>query len=142
RSAERWDEELIDERTAELTTALLETWPVPTGHEGKVVDRSSRLTKSSATYADLTAAGLLDVGTVLVCTHDRWRDARCEVLAGGQVQMGDKIYATPAAAAREVRGGRSGNAWYFWKVEGGPTLNTLRDRLLNEAALESASTPG
>ena len=139
RSAVGWDERLIDERTAELTTALLETWPVPPGHEGKVVDRASRMSKSSLTYADLVAAGLLEVGTELICTDDRWPDARCEVLAGGQVRMGEKMYLSPAAAARHVRGGQSGNAWYFWKVAGGPLLNTLRDRLLNEAAFESAT---
>lgn len=139
RSADGWDEELIDARTAEMTTALLETWPVPAGHEGKVIDRGSRLSKSTLTYADLITANLLEVGAELVCANDKWPDARCEVLPGGQVRMGEKTYISPAAAARVVRGGRGGNAWYFWRVAGGPLLNTLRDRLLNEAAFETAS---
>lgn len=131
RSGDGWDESMIDERTAELTKAFLETWPVPEGHEGKVIDRSSRLSKATASYAHLIAAGLLDVGATLVCTDERWPSARCEVLAGGQVLYLGKKYSSPAAAAREVRDGKSGNAWYFWRVENGPWLNTLRDRLLD-----------
>ncbi|TYL54025.1 GmrSD restriction endonuclease domain-containing protein [Agromyces mariniharenae] len=131
RSVAGWDESMIDERTAELTRALLETWPVPDTHEGKVIDRSSRLSKATVSYAHLIAAGLLQVGATLVCTDERWPDARCEVLAGGQVLYGGKRYSSPAAAARQVREGKSGNAWYFWRVENGAWLNTLRDRLLN-----------
>jgi hypothetical protein len=41
-----------------------------------------------------------------------------------------KTYSSPAAAARVVRGGRSGNAWYFWRVDGGASLNDLREQLL------------
>lgn len=130
RSESGWDEDLIDARTAELTEALLATWPVPEGHEGKVADRSARVTKASVWYADLVVAGLLPVGSTLVCTDERWADARAEVLAGGQVQYKGKTYPSPAAAAREVRGGRSGNGWYFWRSEEGATLNTLRDRFL------------
>jgi hypothetical protein len=133
RSAAGWNETLIDERTDELTRALLETWPVPEGHEGKVIDRSSRLTKSTASYADLITAGLLEIGTVLVCTDARWPDARCELLAGAQVLYNGKSFISPAAAAREVRG-ESGNAWYFWRVEEGPMLKTLRERLLEGVA--------
>src|SRR5690606_32505834 len=97
RSAHGWDESMIDERTAELTRAFLETWPVPDGHDGKVIDRSSRLSKATASYAHLIAAGLLDVGATLVCTDERWPDARCEVLAGGQVLYRGKKYSSPAA---------------------------------------------
>lgn len=145
-SAEGWNEDLIDERTAELTRAILDTWPVPAGHEGKVIDRKSRLTKTTVTYADLISAGLLDVGTILACTDQRWPDARCEVLPAGQVLYQGQAYSTPAAAARRIRGG-SGNAWWFWRVEGGPLLNTLRDRLLDGASdddsvADEPETPG
>ena len=136
-SAEGWNEELIDARTIELTRALLDTWPVPAGHEGKVIDRKSRLTKATVGYADLISAGLLDVGTTLVCADQRWPDARCEVLPAGQVLYEGEAFSTPAAAARRIRGG-SGNAWWFWRVEGGPLLNTLRDRLLDGAAAEDS----
>jgi hypothetical protein len=131
-SEDGWHEGLIDARTAELTGALLETWPVPAGHEGKVTDRTSRLSKATASYAHLIDAGLLEVGTVLVCTDPRWPDARCEMLAGAQVVCDGEVFGSPAAAARKVRGG-SGNAWWFWRVEDGPLLNELRERLLDGA---------
>jgi hypothetical protein len=137
RSEDGWNESLIDARTRELTSALLETWPVPEGHKGTVVDRSSRLSKATASYAHLIDAGLLAVGAVLVCTDPRWPDARCEVAAGGRVIFEGESYSSPAAAARKVRGG-SGNAWYFWRTEGGESLNSLRDRLLNDAQSSGA----
>lgn len=132
-SVSGWDESMIDRRTAELTAAFLAMWPAPHGHQGRVIDRSSRLSKATLTYGHLIDAGLLQVGTMLVCTDQRWPDARCEVLAGGHVLHQEKRYPSPAAAAREIRGGVSGNAWYFWRVENGPVLNTLRDRLLSDA---------
>lgn len=141
RSVDGWDESMIDDRTAELTNAFLATWPVPAAHEGKVIDRSSRLSKATASYAHLIAAGLLQVGTILACTDERWPEARCEVLAGGQVLYLGKKYSSPAAAARDVREGKSGNAWYFWRVENGPWLNTLRDRLLNGESAAGGEQP-
>lgn len=125
-----WDERRIDERTEELITAITETWRVPEGHQGKTVDRSSRLSKATASYADVIAAGLLEVGATLRCTDGRWPDARGTLLAGGRMLYNGKTYESPASAARDVRGGKSGNAWYFWRVEGGPVINELREELL------------
>jgi hypothetical protein len=129
-SADGWDEVSIAQRTDELIDALLETWPVPAGHEGKTVDRVVRFSKATTSYANLVDAGLLAVGTVLVCMDGRWPDARGTILAGGQMLFEGKTYSSPAAAARVVRGGRSGNAWYFWRVDGGASLNDLREQLL------------
>lgn len=131
-SADGWDEASIARRTDELIDALLSTWPVPAGHEGKTVDRVVRFSKATTSYANLVDAGLLAVGTALVCMDGRWPDACGTVLAGGQMLYDGKTYSSPAAAARVVRGGRSGNAWYFWKVEGGPSLNDLREQLLQQ----------
>lgn len=125
-----WDEQRIDERSDELIAALLATWAVPAGHEGKTIDRSTRLSKATASYSDVIAAGLLEVGATLRCTDRRWPDAHGTLLAGGRMLYEGKIYDSPAGAAREVRGGKSGNAWYFWRVDGGPVINQLRDELL------------
>lgn len=133
-SADGWDEPLIDDRTEELITAVMATWPVPEGHEGKTVDRSTRLSKATASYADVIAAGLLEVGDVLECTDGRWPNARGTLLAGGRMLYEGKAYDTPASAAREVRGGKSGNAWYFWRVEGGRIINELREEMLRSLA--------
>ncbi|MHB9004014.1 MAG: GmrSD restriction endonuclease domain-containing protein, partial [Coriobacteriia bacterium] len=137
-SADGWSEDLIDARTAEITQAWLETWPVPSGHKGEVVDRKSLRTRESVTYPDLITSGALQIGTVLVCTDPRWPEARCEVLPGARVLYEGQVYDTPAAAAYKLRDG-SGNAWWFWRVEGGPMLTTLRDRLLNDATVVEES---
>lgn len=131
-SEDGWDEARIAERTETMITALLETWQVPTGHEGKTVDRSVRFSKATTSYADLISAGLVEAGAVLLCTDERWPEARGTLLAGGQMLYNGKTYSTPAAAARVVRGGQSGNAWYFWKVEGGARLKDLREHMLRE----------
>lgn len=128
-SEDVWDEERINQRTESLIQSFLATWPVPEGHEGKTVDRFSRLSKATASYADVIAAGLIDAGTVLVCTDKRWPDARGTILGGGRMLYNDKTYESPAAAARDVRGG-SGNAWHFWRVENGPMLHELRAEML------------
>lgn len=129
-STQGWNEAKIAERTETMVTALLETWPVPAGHEGKTVDRSSRFSKATTSYADLISAGLVEIGSTLLCTDERWREARGILLAGGQMLYDGKTYSSPAAAARVIRGGRSGNAWYFWRVEGGAWLKDLREQLL------------
>ncbi|WP_448256928.1 GmrSD restriction endonuclease domain-containing protein [Microbacterium aurum] len=128
-----WDENRIDARTEYMVSLLLQTWPAPEGHEGKVVDRTVRVSKATAKYSGLIDAGLLKVGAELVCTDSRWPDARATVLAGARVLYDGVMYESPAAAARIVRGG-SGNAWYFWRVgQEGPLLTELRDQLLRSA---------
>ena len=129
-----WDEIAIDARTDRMISLLLQTWTVPEGHEGKVVDRTARVSKATAKYSGLIDAGLLNVGAELVCTDNRWPGARATVLAGARVLYEGVMYESPAAAARVVRGG-SGNAWYFWRVgEDGPMLTELRDQLLTGGA--------
>lgn len=130
RSGDGWDESHIAARAEDMITAIIATWPVPDGHDGKTVDHSMRLSKATASYAHLVSEGLIDVGATLVCTSEHWPMARGTLLAGGRMLFEGKTYESPAAAAREVRGGRSGNGWYFWRVEGGPLLNDLRTEML------------
>lgn len=137
-----WGEGEIDARTDKHISLLLRTWPVPSGHEGKVVDRAVRVSKSTAKYSGLVDSGLLAVGDELVCTDVRWPEARATVLAGARVLYAGNTYASPAAAARVVRGG-SGNAWYFWRVGAdGPMLTQLRDQLLSVGESPTAGGVG
>lgn len=143
-----WDEARIDRRTAEMIDLLLATWPVPAGHQGAIIDRQSRIAKSSVTYADLVAVGLLRIGDALVLEDHRWGDIRCEVLAGGKVLYEGLIYNTPSQLSDKIRGG-AGNAWLLWRVDGGPLLNALRERYASgeqstetiEPAPDDAITP-
>lgn len=137
-SADGWNETLIDERTEEMTKAILETWPVPHGHVGAVVDRRSRLTKATVTYGDLIAAGLIDSGTTLYCADPRWADATCTILAGGVALYQGQSMSSPAFVARKVRGGNT-NAWFFWKLDDGRVLNELREELLGENDAEDVA---
>ncbi|GAA1659502.1 GmrSD restriction endonuclease domain-containing protein [Microbacterium flavum] len=136
-----WDEHRIDARTEHMVSLLLQTWPAPAGHEGKVVDRTVRVSKATAKYSGLIDAGLLQVGAELVSTDHRWPDARATVLAGARVLHDGVTYESPAKAARVIRGG-GGNAWYFWRVgENGPMLTELRDVLLASGTEDGATTP-
>ncbi len=138
RSEAGWNEILIDARTNELIDAFVATWPVPDGHEGRC--RIAPLASARGRSGTRICASRLHArGSVLICTEERWADARAEVLAGGQVLYEGETYSSPATAARVVRGGRSGNGWFFWKTSDGVSLNTLRDRYLAVSRAEPAT---
>jgi hypothetical protein len=126
-SADGWDEALIDERGQELITAILETWPVPAGHLGEIVDRTQVETRQIG-FEDLVTRGLIDPGTVLHGRTRMYESLEITVLEDGRVDCRGTVYPSPSAAAwHETGAGR--NAWYFWVLPDGRDLNSLRAEL-------------
>jgi hypothetical protein len=126
-SAEGWDENLIDSRSHELVSAILEIWPVPSGHLGEIVDRTEVETRQIA-FEDLISAGLLAPGTVLRGRAGMYETLEITVLEDGSVNCRGIVYPSPSAAAwHETGAGR--NAWYFWVLPDGRDLNALRSEL-------------
>ncbi|NUU07666.1 DUF262 domain-containing protein [Leifsonia sp. C5G2] len=133
--ADGWDEDLIAERTAKLTEAILEIWPTPPGHVGlaaRVAEAPAAAAAGDVDVAVLVSAGLIEPGALLI--------ARPAVLAGttaavgidGRIFVGEQGFDTPSAAAVAVnseglyKGGING--WRFWKVrETGRSLWQIRD---------------
>ncbi|MFJ2507438.1 GmrSD restriction endonuclease domain-containing protein [Arthrobacter citreus] len=119
-----WDEEGIDDRTSELVNAVLEIWPVPKGHHGKVVDPQ---TKASdwVELKHLIEAGLLKGGDSLVATHRDFKGKQAVLMPDGAIDLDGKRYTSPSAAAKALRK-KATNGWYFWAVGDGRRLRDVR----------------
>lgn len=115
---QEWDEELIDERTVALIEAVLQVWPVPAGHHGKVVDPQTKV-GDWVELKHLIGAGLVSAGDKLVATHRDFRGKESRLNPDGSIQLDGKRYASPSAAGRAPRK-LSTNGWYFWAVAGRP----------------------
>jgi hypothetical protein len=126
-SKEGWDERLIDARTEQMVDALLETWPVPSGHVGEVTGRPTAQ-GSEAGLKDLLAAGLLEPGTTLRPRSESWGTVECTVLANGELKVDGKTFSSPSGAASYVRKGAT-NGWGFWQLPDGRRLKDLRVEL-------------
>jgi len=123
---EEWTELLIDQRSEEMITALLETWPVPEGHLGVVVDPADASALHSITLDQLVASGLVSPGTELVSRAGQWERATATVTASGQLDLGGQEFDTPSGAARAVRKGPAVNGWFFWLLPDGRRLADVR----------------
>lgn len=129
-----WNEELIDERTAELIDALLHIWPVPDDHQGRVVDPQAKA-GDWVELKHLIEAGLLAPGDSLVATHRDHKDKKATVTSDGALELDGKRYLSPSAAGRALRA-KATNGWYFWAVADGRRLRDVRTEFQNSATSE------
>ena len=127
-----WDEARIDERTAMLVDRLLEVWPVPAGHTGKVVDPQTKA-QDWVEIKHLLEAGLLSVGERLIATHRDFAGTEAVVTADGKIELDGKRFATPSGAGSNLRK-RATNGWYFWSVPDGRRLRDVRAEFLSGTA--------
>lgn len=126
---EPWDEALVDERTTELIDKLLEVWPVPEGHHGKVVDPQTKA-GDWVELKHLIEAGHLKAGEKLVATHRDFKGREATLTADGAIELGGKRYKSPSAAGHSLRK-RATNGWYFWAVGDGRRLRDVRTEFQN-----------
>lgn len=119
-----WNEALIDARSAVLIDALLDTWPVPDGHVGQVVDPQAKAGEWIE-VRHLLEAGLLADGDLLVATHRDFPGATARVDLNGHLEVAGRRYATPSAAAKSLRE-KATNGWYFWGLRDGRRLRDVR----------------
>ncbi|GAB3077742.1 GmrSD restriction endonuclease domain-containing protein [Pedococcus soli] len=119
-----WDEHLIDKRTEALIEAILQTWPVPEGHAGKLRD-DARPTADYIELKHLVQADAIAVGTVLTASGGKHAQVRGTVLPGGRIQVDGKDFDSPSGSARHVLG-RSQNGWTFWRLPDGRRLEDVR----------------
>lgn len=126
---ETWSEALIDERTTDLIDVLLQVWPVPEGHHGKVLDPQTKA-GDWVELKHLIEAGQLAPGNKLVATHRDFKGREATLTADGTIELNGKRYATPSAAGRSLRK-RATNGWYFWAVADGRRLKDVRSEWQN-----------
>lgn len=125
RAIDDWNEAVIDARTAEMTKALLEVWPVPQGHEGKIADRAPKA-ESWVEVKHLVAAGLIEPGTVLSARTGPWGHATAVIQADGSIEVDGEFFGTPSGAGNKIRGGGATNGWVFWRLPDGRPLGDIR----------------
>lgn len=127
-----WDEALIAGRTATLTAAILQVWPVPIGHVGLSASPAAPSATGEVDLALLVSEGMIEAGAVLVARPAVLKGITAAVGSDGRVFVGDVGYDTPSAAGAAVnaeglyRGGING--WRFWKlVDTGKSLWDVRN---------------
>lgn len=127
-----WDEALIAARTATLSAAILQVWPVPIGHVGLSTQPDGARATGEVDLALLVSEGLIEPGAVLVARPAVLQGATAAVGLDGRVFVGEFGYETPSAAGVAVnsaglyRGGING--WRFWKLaETGKSLWDVRN---------------
>jgi len=120
-SPSAWDEGLIAARTAALTTAILEIWPVPAGHVGLADQIEQPAASGEVDLALLVSEGLIAPGATLVARPAVLKGTTAAVGADGRIFIGDIGYDTPSAAgsAANSEGLYKGgiNGWRIWRLE-------------------------
>jgi len=124
-----WSDEHIDRRTSDMIDAILSIWRVPEGHVIETMVESEEITGASdISLADLIAAGILKVGDVLVPSYRDLQDKTATLLAGGRIQVGDRVFDYPSGAGSYLRDGKATNGYAFWLLHSrtGPSLQMIR----------------
>lgn len=129
RKTDDWNEGRIENRTTSMTTAILETWPAPAGHNPDPIKRTEQEAAGWVMLRDLVASGHLPVGTVLIAREGNYEGRSATVNADGLLEMDGKTYDTPSGAGKEVLG-RAVNGWTFWRLPDGGKLIDVRQKSL------------
>lgn len=134
--AHGWTEEFIAERTERMIDDILEIWPVPAGHSGKVAASVERATPR-VEVADLVSAGLIRPGQSLFARVQAHRGKLCQVSEDGSLYVGDRRYDTLSAAAKAITGAQSEAGWWFWLIdaEGDKSMSDLRQEFVESLAV-------
>jgi hypothetical protein len=124
-----WSDDHIERRTADMIDTILAIWRVPEGHVIETMVDSEEITGASdISLADLIAAGILNVGDVLVPSPRDLQDKTATLLAGGRIQVDDRVFDYPSGAGSYLRDGKATNGYAFWLLHSanGPSLQLLR----------------
>lgn len=124
-----WNEDLIDQRTVEMTDELLAVWPVPSGHTGTVIDPQAKA-GDWILPKHLLDVGLLKVNEVLRPTHSSYKMEHATVGADGRLVVQGKPFDTPSGAGKHITG-KATNGWTFWALEDGRRLKDVRTEFQN-----------
>jgi hypothetical protein len=110
-----WDETTIAERTAYLSDAMCQVWPVPTGHQSPIAGSVERPAVRVG-LDDFISEGLLLAGTTLYPRSAKYEGRLATLLPSGQIEVDGLAHATPSGAARAMTGGQV-NGWWFFLVD-------------------------
>jgi hypothetical protein len=77
------------------------------------------------TLEELVVNSVVEAGTALHLASDE-QHVRAVILSDGSLEIGERVFATPAQAAREF-GFENGNLWAVWLIEDDPAGRSLSD---------------
>ena len=110
-----WSEDAIRERTQELIEAIIEIWPVPSGHRSGFGGQKANRRKKIK-LADLINAGVLTAGMSLYPRKKNFSDKAATLLSDGRVELDGVMYDSPSPAASTIVGHQM-NGWWFFLVD-------------------------
>ncbi|MDQ3092516.1 MAG: DUF262 domain-containing protein [Actinomycetota bacterium] len=119
-----WNEAGIDARTEAMIDVLLATWPVPTNHEGVVVDPHEK-SAGWIQIKHLVEAELLTPGTVLTPRAGAWEARTALVRPDGLLEIDGNTFDSPSGAGRYVKGSKT-HGWWFWSLPDGRRLRDVK----------------
>lgn len=137
-SSKQWDEQGIDDRTAEAIESILACWPVPPGHKVQV-HRDQAVHSVSVEIADLIGAGYLTSGQTLYSRPGKYGGHSAQILSDGRIEIAGQVFESPSSAAIFIRKKRT-NGWAFWRVDssGRRPLTEVRAEYLAVVAPQEA----
>jgi hypothetical protein len=137
KAGDKWTDDGITLRTKELIEAIIQIWPVPTGHKsGFSPDRKPRLRKK-VHLSDLINAGVLAPGMILFPARKKYSNKVATLLPDGQVEVDGIAYASPSDAATALVGKRTGGWWFFLTDQATRTsLRKIRRDYVNAMAVD------
>ena len=124
-----WNEALIDQRTSDLIDVLLNVWPVPPNHEGRVVDPQAKA-QDWVRIKHLMEGDVLAAGDVLVATHRDFTGVKATIAHDGFIELDGRRFGTPSGAGEHLRK-KPTNGWYFWSLTDGRRLRDVRTDFLS-----------
>jgi hypothetical protein len=138
---DEWTSLDVHQRTAKLSSEILQIWPVPAGHKGEIAGNREK-TLYSVKVADLISAGLIEPGAVIRARVSAHHGHEAQVSEDGGIFVDGQRYETLSAAARAVTGAASEPGWWFWLVdpEGDRSFVELRQEYFDSLDLGSDST--
>lgn len=136
---DEWNENRIDERTANMVDVLLTIWPVPAGHSGAVSDPQTK-NQDWVEVKHFIAADLLPAGTRLTARPGTWGLKEAVVQPDGRLKVDGQTFDYPSGAARYARGGVGANGWYFWRLADGRKLVDVRAGFRGEDPTKPTNT--
>lgn len=115
-------------RLANLLTSSSNNSNPEKGRTYSTIQRlSERTSKTTETLADLLEEGILEVGSVLIMTH-QGKDHYATVTSQGALDLDGHIELTPSGASKWVTGQES-DGWRVWSIRNGARLSHLRWKL-------------
>lgn len=130
-----WDEQLIRDRTSMMIDCILNIWPVPEGHQGRVDDPQSK-DQDWIEVKHLVNAELILPGTVLTSNHRDHMGAEAVVASDGYIELDGRRFASPSGAGKHLRKSTL-NGWQFWSMPDGRRLKDVRSEYLESRSSQS-----